>query len=219
MPPGEPAGHQYPLKGRNRSRQATRAGGVEFRVRRHPDPCPGRTGPPRTRMPMAPATSGRGPGTAETVQWMPCRTMQPCPRRDAGAVDGGHAPNVQDRGRPVHPSRPEANGRKPPKVRRTAGTVERAEPRRRCLPSGSGGPGKVRKGHRGRPGKDLRVRAEAPRRLANAPRQAGHPTGIRVRSDARQIAVRIRSETPGPRAGFARPGDGIGGVSVIELIP
>ena len=44
------------------------------------------------------------------------------------------------------------------------------------------------------------------------------PTRIRVRSDARQIAVRIRSETLGLRAGISRRPTGFGKLPMIELI-
>lgn len=68
---------------------------------------------------------------------------EPCPQR-AGR-------------QPANPS--PATGSKwpePPRLLRTAGTVIRMGPYRRCLPSGSRGSGEAPKGCRGRLGKDLR---------------------------------------------------------------
>ena len=68
--------------------------GSESGIRRTPDPCPGRTEPPRTRGPMAPAPSGCGSRTAEPAQGRPCRTLPPRPRRAAGTVGGSRAPGT-----------------------------------------------------------------------------------------------------------------------------
>ena len=72
----------------------------------------------------------------------------------------------------------------------------------------------VRGGLKGFTGAVWRDRGSPRRSFERRPKS----TRIRVRFDARQIAVRIRSETLGLRAGISRRPTGFGKLPVIELI-